>query len=884
MKLFLFAFLTILLLIPILYIIPLGFNSKGKLLIIVVSFVLALLGLVANNYFNYELWQTLIMLFGFALIVTYFTEKKLRTMLIYSDHSGESERLGINDTYLLVDRDLDDHTGRDAGRDAGRDGIETFEYENLNEAVQVENSVDSDEISDNENEILDDDLEAQPAEELQNGMQEDNGDVSQDEIPTEQDGVERNMDIVSNETNIEVEQQLLEDHPVNVISSEDLDSIKTVEKTDEETDEEQALLDANDKEEDLEFEYVDHNDNTTIDLEEMNTNGAIEETFEKDFPENVEEDEDIEDGTCNSDEEEVRNIGDAELDTEALIEDAVDAENVDAGNVEETEYDSLEQQDENNVDDEAMANTFEDEEIDVIVEEVTDAEIVTEINLESADIEINDHDESSDVVYIDENVESILEEVNDPSEMVDESIEAETDSETQGEITPDDHDIDSTEVVENQGSTEAEGQVLEELLEKDYDDAHEEDLIQDVDDESIRKFEETDEQTLVETDGLELDVEEPLEGKYDEATDEDLDQDEEQEHDIVINETNEPEHVLEGGNEQELDQNLVFMEEDHEEAEPLLDAELANEEEQDSTKLEDQVLEELVEVENDDVLEEFVQQEEHNEEADQENCAEQDSVQDIQQQKDVDLEQEEDLLEAVLPNQEFEIEVEETDQEQIIEQSEDQGEEQDYEQIENQDQEQDSEQSEDQIQELDLQQSVEEDQHHDLDLEQSVEEDQRHDLDLEQSVEQDQEQAQGQELNIEQHEQENGTDQGSEQQPHLESQQHIEVDEQTTQLKEQRKSKIQQQMFHTMVSEIHLSRSMTAPDEYEHLIKEYLHPELPDQDYYTFAQLLVEHYIYEEKYESLSKLLTDLIDRFDQYPILMEEILYLFDKYCQDIK
>ncbi|WP_449620010.1 hypothetical protein [Robertmurraya sp. Marseille-Q9965] len=95
------------------------------------------------------------------------------------------------------------------------------------------------------------------------------------------------------------------------------------------------------------------------------------------------------------------------------------------------------------------------------------------------------------------------------------------------------------------------------------------------------------------------------------------------------------------------------------------------------------------------------------------------------------------------------------------------------------------------------------------------------------------------------------------------------------------KTVLQQQLFHTMVSQIHYARKQMSAKAYEAYIKEYLHPDLPLQDYYTFASLLIEHYISQKELGKLNELLTLLSDKFTNYPILDMEIQYLFKQYCE---
>lgn len=99
--------------------------------------------------------------------------------------------------------------------------------------------------------------------------------------------------------------------------------------------------------------------------------------------------------------------------------------------------------------------------------------------------------------------------------------------------------------------------------------------------------------------------------------------------------------------------------------------------------------------------------------------------------------------------------------------------------------------------------------------------------------------------------------------------------------KEEEKSILQQQLFHTMISQLHIARKQLKANEYEDLIMNHLHPELPAQDYYTFASLLIEHYISNKEIDKLKDLLTNLANMFKKYPILDMEIHYLYKQYCE---
>lgn len=96
------------------------------------------------------------------------------------------------------------------------------------------------------------------------------------------------------------------------------------------------------------------------------------------------------------------------------------------------------------------------------------------------------------------------------------------------------------------------------------------------------------------------------------------------------------------------------------------------------------------------------------------------------------------------------------------------------------------------------------------------------------------------------------------------------------------RSMLQQQLFHTMVKQIHLGRKLMSPSQYEKLIQDHMHPALPPQEYFTFASLLIEHYIRTHELERLKVLLDELKDKYKDYPIIQMEILYLYGQYYEN--
>lgn len=97
----------------------------------------------------------------------------------------------------------------------------------------------------------------------------------------------------------------------------------------------------------------------------------------------------------------------------------------------------------------------------------------------------------------------------------------------------------------------------------------------------------------------------------------------------------------------------------------------------------------------------------------------------------------------------------------------------------------------------------------------------------------------------------------------------------------QPKTSIQKQLFHTMIAQIQLSRKQMNPIQYEQFIKDHLHPGLLPQDYFTFATLLIEHYIDRGQFDHLTKLVGDLQEKYFEYPIISMELDYLSEQYCK---
>jgi hypothetical protein len=89
-------------------------------------------------------------------------------------------------------------------------------------------------------------------------------------------------------------------------------------------------------------------------------------------------------------------------------------------------------------------------------------------------------------------------------------------------------------------------------------------------------------------------------------------------------------------------------------------------------------------------------------------------------------------------------------------------------------------------------------------------------------------------------------------------------------------SSLRTQIVQSVVTELQLSRKHLDKIEYEQRILQCLQSPLSDQDYYVFARLLTEHYFLEKENDKLVSWLTHLQEKFAHYPILLEEIRFLY--------
>jgi hypothetical protein len=110
------------------------------------------------------------------------------------------------------------------------------------------------------------------------------------------------------------------------------------------------------------------------------------------------------------------------------------------------------------------------------------------------------------------------------------------------------------------------------------------------------------------------------------------------------------------------------------------------------------------------------------------------------------------------------------------------------------------------------------------------------------------------------------------------------VEEKRESFAEEEQSHTQRQLIQTLVAQLQTMRKYMDGDEYEQLVREHLHPHLREQDYYTFATLLIEHYLASQQYAKLSQLLVELQEKWTRYPILQQQIQFLIEYVQQKMR
>lgn len=85
----------------------------------------------------------------------------------------------------------------------------------------------------------------------------------------------------------------------------------------------------------------------------------------------------------------------------------------------------------------------------------------------------------------------------------------------------------------------------------------------------------------------------------------------------------------------------------------------------------------------------------------------------------------------------------------------------------------------------------------------------------------------------------------------------------------------------TMLEIIALSETSLQEEAFQELVNSYLHPDLHDRDYYTFAKILIDYHLAHAQFEKCSTFITGIEDRFHSYGYLSEELSHI-KQYAQN--
>lgn len=99
---YLFAFISIFLLLPFIWFLKLGISKKGKLLIIISSFIISLLALLTQS--SYPIWQTILICLILIATITYLLNKRFENILF--EPSDRFPRIQMDNR--LIQLEIDD--------------------------------------------------------------------------------------------------------------------------------------------------------------------------------------------------------------------------------------------------------------------------------------------------------------------------------------------------------------------------------------------------------------------------------------------------------------------------------------------------------------------------------------------------------------------------------------------------------------------------------------------------------------------------------------------------------------------------------------------------------------------------------------------------------
>lgn len=97
------------------------------------------------------------------------------------------------------------------------------------------------------------------------------------------------------------------------------------------------------------------------------------------------------------------------------------------------------------------------------------------------------------------------------------------------------------------------------------------------------------------------------------------------------------------------------------------------------------------------------------------------------------------------------------------------------------------------------------------------------------------------------------------------------------------KNHFQNQLFNTIIDQVKLAEKALDSKKYEQFLRECMHKDMPNSEYFTFASYLIQHYISKKEFTKLQDLLVDLEEKYKEYPILLQQVQFLLTFYQKKI-
>ena len=90
-----------------------------------------------------------------------------------------------------------------------------------------------------------------------------------------------------------------------------------------------------------------------------------------------------------------------------------------------------------------------------------------------------------------------------------------------------------------------------------------------------------------------------------------------------------------------------------------------------------------------------------------------------------------------------------------------------------------------------------------------------------------------------------------------------------------------EQVLTTMFLQAEIAQNSLENEQYEQLLLDFIHYNIPAADRYPFVVLLIEHYSNINNNDELENIFVQLIEEFSEYPNLLQEIHYLQSNYVK---